>query len=116
MNIQHAINVGSAGVASIALSLSLPLCIDRLSDDAPSPSLPAPSLPLPANVPDGIEGEMLPALVTTPDSTLVYVSQLPPCDHEDGTSSSNGVDVPACIWDATTRGNGSGMTFIVIAR
>jgi hypothetical protein len=100
MNIQHAINVGSAGVASIALSLSLPLCIDRLSDDAPSPSLPAPSLP---------------ALSESEGNTLVYPSRLPQCDHEDGTSTSNGVDVPACIWDASI-GNGTGTTFIVIAR
>lgn len=37
---------------------------------------------------------------------------LPACDTEDGTVTSQGVEVSACYWDAKTNGNGLGASFI----
>lgn len=46
----------------------------------------------------------------------VYTNySLPPCDEEDGTATSNGVNVDACYWDASTRGNGTGHSFIILS-
>lgn len=49
------------------------------------------------------------------DTYTVYPDSLPPCDDEDGTSISNSLPVSACAWDASTQGNGSGRSFIVLS-
>jgi len=52
----------------------------------------------------------------SPEGDVKYLKDLPPCDNEDGTVTSNGVSVSLCYWDATTRGNGVGDSFIVFSR
>jgi hypothetical protein len=110
--ISHRVNIVSAGVIGVTLSLSLPLFINP-DVYSPSPSNAVPpsiesALPLSPSLP--------PALRVDPDNNtrIVYPDVLTPCDHEDGTATTNGVPVAACIWDATVRGNKAGHTFIVI--
>jgi hypothetical protein len=45
-------------------------------------------------------------------NTLIYPADLPPCDEEDGTATSAGSPVDACIWDTALHPGGK--TFIVI--
>lgn len=95
-------------VPTVAVSPSaIPLEV-IVNDPSPSPD---------AYDPD--EGETVPveeaAMIYDPDNATytIYPDSLPPCDEEDGTSSSGGVDVSACMWDNATHNN-SGRNFIVI--
>jgi hypothetical protein len=108
--ISHRVNIVSAGVIGVTLSLSLPLFIN------PDVYSPSPSTALPPSIESALPLSDVPALRVDPDNNtrIVYPDVLTPCDEEDGTATTNGVPVAACIWDAAVRGNKAGHTFIVI--
>lgn len=65
------------------------------------PKPPAEAVEVPAAVPEAVapvETAPEPAVPDQTKGTVLYLSQLPACDAGDGTVTSGGVPVNACIW------------------
>lgn len=65
------------------------------------PKPPAEAVEVPAAVPEAVapvETAPEPVVPDQTKGTVLYLSQLPACDAGDGTVTSGGVPVNACIW------------------